>query len=580
MLWIYFNGQGVAECVVNTGNRIRQGDSFQVFVTQSDERWTLTGVLYLKPGAESFVTINDEYEETTETFELGNPSQANSYFQNSISYEGHLITVPAEATSFEGNGGHVALQFQFLNSATGTYLHAQTVSVYVEPTYGLKATKITGADYATLVDMMTSSAKTDWVNENFLKTETAEETYLTISDAEDTYVTIIDAAQTYLAKQVSSWVYTQNSNGFQIGRSSANPSGGSIDEYMELRMISSTDTDVTDIGITELPTLWLSTDLIQHPDYSDDYSISAQINALGVKFGQGVDGEYTPTYIKFSDIETKSNASASYLAKSANGVTYTQNSNGSRLSNNYGSLLLYLPSSSAGNSSIFISETGTSNRAYLQSDSIKYTTSAGASWSTVRYSDIAVKSNSLFIEPNSGTIYTQNAQGFTVSGVNTVSGIPTVSAIVYTVNEPRFFVGLRDQSTQAETYGVSVFPDKITFKGQNDSSSTTIKFSEIGKHVEIGPFTSVSDLASALFEEDSHDYTVEDVHIYAVKSTTSSVTHMTMVNRRQCVYRIYTTKTPTASKHVSLYVKVYDDDFALVDYDNTTHGDLYAYIDL
>lgn len=255
-------------------------------------------------------------------------------------------------------------------------------------------------DMITAVDWDDIETKPHAANTYLAKTDAAN-TYLTKSDAASTYMTISSAANTYLVKQASSWNYRQSANGFEVGRSITDPNLGPVDDYMELEMRSTDDADATDAGLTTLPTLSLSTTLINNPNYSDEYDISAHINALGIKTIQGVEGQYTQKYIKFKDI---------------------------------------------------------------------------------------------------------------------------------------------------------------------------------AQQIELGPFTSVSDLAAALYTYQDHDYTSNDMRIYTSKRTTSSITHMTTVNRRQCVYRIYTTKTPTTSKHVSLHLKVYDDDFALVDYDNTTHGDLYAVI--
>ena len=234
---------------------------------------------------------------------------------------------------------------------------------------------------------------TDFVERYFDGTTT----HLDWSDIE----TKSNGAQTYLAKSASGWGYSQSTNGFELGRSYADPNLGGVYDYMELEMRSTDDTDATSVGLTKLPTLSLSTDMIDNPNYTDDYDISVDINPLGIKTTRGVEGQYTQKYIKFKDI---------------------------------------------------------------------------------------------------------------------------------------------------------------------------------AQQIELGPFTSVSDLAAALYTYQDHDYTSNDMRIYTSRRTTSSVTHMTTVNRRQCVYRIYTTKTPTTSKHVSLHIKVYDDGFALVDYDNTAHGDLYAVI--
>lgn len=99
----------------------------------------------------------------------------------------------------------------------------------------------------------------------------------------------------------------------------------------------------------------------------------------------------TITHLDWSDIETKSDIAATYLAKSAEGVTYTQNYNGLTIKNNYGSLLLFPASGPSKDSSIFIGETNSSDKVYLLRNGIKYTTSQGANWATVSYSNIATK---------------------------------------------------------------------------------------------------------------------------------------------------------------------------------------------
>ncbi len=153
MLWIYINSQGVAECVVNVGNRVRQGDSFPIFVVQQDQNWFLDSVKYLKPAGTVFVPVDQSFDRNNETFQLGNPSQANSKFKGGVEYNGYKVTIPADATTFDANGGHVAIELVFVDG-NGNHLHAQTVSQYVEPTYGTKGTRITSEDYSILVDMI------------------------------------------------------------------------------------------------------------------------------------------------------------------------------------------------------------------------------------------------------------------------------------------------------------------------------------------------------------------------------------------------------------------------------------------
>lgn len=170
------------------------------------------------------------------------------------------------------------------------------------------------------------------------------------------------------------------------------------------------------------------------------------------------------------------------LAKTAENVDYLQNANNFTIGNNQSQF-------------VFDTSLGTTGTVLtLSTDSVERT--YNGTTTHLDWTNIATKSNTLLIEPNSSTIYTQNSQGFTVSGENTVSGIPTVRAIVYTVNEPRFFVGLRDQSTQAETYGVSILPDEIFFRGQGESSYTHLKFSEIATKTGIKTINNISLIGS------------------------------------------------------------------------------------
>lgn len=165
MLWVYINNQGVAECKVNVGNRIRQGNSFYVFVCvegqQDDPQtmvWSLQDIGYLKPYADEFVYLydNEDIVQTEEEFNLNNPSQANSYFIGGRTYKGYKLLIPAVATTFPSNGGHLALSFLMMDiEGHGTY--ADTVSVYVEATQGMHQTSIGADDYATLINLFRAS---------------------------------------------------------------------------------------------------------------------------------------------------------------------------------------------------------------------------------------------------------------------------------------------------------------------------------------------------------------------------------------------------------------------------------------
>ena len=163
MLWIYINNQGVAECVVNVGNRIRQGDRIPLFVVLEGQQTdsaicSINRIAYLKPGAKEFVNIPDIDTEhsVTKTFVLDDPSKANSVFIGGQEYTGFEAVAPKPSTSFEGNGGHVAFEIVLQNNATAEFIHAQTVSVFVEPTYGKHGTTITSEDYSALVNLIRS----------------------------------------------------------------------------------------------------------------------------------------------------------------------------------------------------------------------------------------------------------------------------------------------------------------------------------------------------------------------------------------------------------------------------------------
>ena len=161
MLWVYINNQGVAECVVNVGNKIRQGDAIKLFICLEGQQsqsalYQVNRVAYLKPTAKEFISTDVTIAQNSHEFKLGDPSQANSYFtaNNPDPYIGYDVYIPSDATNFDANGGHVAFEIVLINPSTGEYLHAQTVSTYVEPTFGKHGNKITSQDYSTLVDML------------------------------------------------------------------------------------------------------------------------------------------------------------------------------------------------------------------------------------------------------------------------------------------------------------------------------------------------------------------------------------------------------------------------------------------
>ena len=161
MLWVYINNQGTAQCVVNMGNKIRQGDAVKLFIVFPQEASDFISledqlVSYIKPGATEYTAVNVSCEEASFEFTLGNPSQANSFFTGGTTYDGWLITLPEDATSFDGNGGHVGVSLVVENSMSES-VHTEVIDFYVEPTYGKKWNKMTATDYATLLKLIKSS---------------------------------------------------------------------------------------------------------------------------------------------------------------------------------------------------------------------------------------------------------------------------------------------------------------------------------------------------------------------------------------------------------------------------------------
>ena len=175
MLWVHINNQGSVDCSVNVGPKIRQGNSVELFIvfdgmqTGGTQMLYLSGVQYLKPGANNFVPIDSVTGATqSKTFTLGNPSMANAYFYSGTSYNGYLVNVPKDATDFSGNGGHVAFMATayYLDSEQNQHIISlEPFSIYVDPTYGTKANNISQEDYNTLVAMAQGQIASVEVNE-------------------------------------------------------------------------------------------------------------------------------------------------------------------------------------------------------------------------------------------------------------------------------------------------------------------------------------------------------------------------------------------------------------------------------
>lgn len=154
MLWVHVGVDGSIDCQVNVGNKVRQGNGFELFIvteTNNVENFEINRVGYIKPGEQEIVSLNVPVrrEENIE-FELNRPSQANSFFKGGATYNGYMASIPPEATTFYGNGGHIQLVI-YAVSVDGRSENTQNVTVFVEPTYGNKYVGISDTDYGVLL---------------------------------------------------------------------------------------------------------------------------------------------------------------------------------------------------------------------------------------------------------------------------------------------------------------------------------------------------------------------------------------------------------------------------------------------
>ena len=154
MLWVHVGVDGSIDCQVNVGNKVRQGNGFELFIvteTNNVENFEINRVGYIKPGEQEIVSLNVPVrrEENIE-FELNRPSQANSFFKGGATYNGYMASIPAEATTFYGNGGHIQLVI-YAVSVDGRSENTQNVTIFVEPTYGNKYVGISDTDYGVIL---------------------------------------------------------------------------------------------------------------------------------------------------------------------------------------------------------------------------------------------------------------------------------------------------------------------------------------------------------------------------------------------------------------------------------------------
>lgn len=159
MLWVHVGVDGSIDCQVNVGNKVRQGNGFELFIvteTNDVENFEINRVGYIKPGEQEIVSLNVsvQKEENIE-FELNRPSQANSFFKGGATYNGYMASIPDEATTFYGNGGHIQLVI-YAVSVDGRSENTQNVTVFVEPTYGSKYVGISDNDYSVILGLIDS----------------------------------------------------------------------------------------------------------------------------------------------------------------------------------------------------------------------------------------------------------------------------------------------------------------------------------------------------------------------------------------------------------------------------------------
>ena len=178
MLWVFIDNSGTVLCDVNVGNRIRQGNDFDVFVcfqgqptssngeegtwTPDTSIWGLRNITYIKPTSSGLEGAYASAPQLADIqFKLGTPSQANTEFANDTYYRGWLVHIEKEATSFVGKGGHMTLLFSMKDLAHAGDMsydqYAKPLSVFLEPTYGQLPSTLTLTDYDTLMAMVRDS---------------------------------------------------------------------------------------------------------------------------------------------------------------------------------------------------------------------------------------------------------------------------------------------------------------------------------------------------------------------------------------------------------------------------------------
>lgn len=266
-------------------------------------------------------TGNIDYLQNENNFKMGN-NQSQFVFDTSLGTTGTVLTLSTDSVERTYNGTTTHLDWTNIVTRTllnnylergsnaeydiGYYQGYFYINLYDRDPdtpamiYHFGNSDTTGFNIAHGEDVGSVNFRTDGIDFTTTSGTTTSIDYSNIA-------TKTDAAQTYLAKHVSNWNYGQSTNGFELGRNLNDPDLGPVDEYMELEMRSTDDTDATGVGLTQLPTLQLSTTLINNPNYSDEYDISAYINALGIKTIRGESGSETINYIPFKNIVNSTN---------------------------------------------------------------------------------------------------------------------------------------------------------------------------------------------------------------------------------------------------------------------------------
>lgn len=175
MLWVFIDNTGTIICNVSVGNRVRQGNPFSMFICFEGGASSANGyvdnsifgvrnVSYIRPDMSTLLStyVNQPSGLTQETFNLGNPSEMNSCFVNGVTYLGYRVDFLQETTTFDGNGGHMAVLVSMFRKSHPDDMsydqRAQMLSLFIEPVYGQKPSKLTLGDYDLLMSLWRNSS--------------------------------------------------------------------------------------------------------------------------------------------------------------------------------------------------------------------------------------------------------------------------------------------------------------------------------------------------------------------------------------------------------------------------------------